>query len=79
MKYLGPKSCTLKFNNVSIQVENLKKIGEFKSNIQEIKTVPKGYNINGVTHENLEDKKSYNIIIDNKTYEIDCDYEQYVR
>ena len=28
MVYLGPKSCTLKFNNVSIQVENLKKNGE---------------------------------------------------
>ena len=28
-----------------IKIENLIKIGEFKSNIQEIKTVPKGYNI----------------------------------
>lgn len=27
-KYLGPKSCTLKFNNVTIQMENLKKNGE---------------------------------------------------
>jgi len=28
MTYLGPKSCNVKFNNVSIQVENLKKNGE---------------------------------------------------
>ena len=28
MTYLGPKSCNVKFNNVSIQVENLKKTGE---------------------------------------------------
>lgn len=28
MTYLGPKSCNIKFNNVSIQVENLKKSGE---------------------------------------------------
>jgi len=28
MTYLGPKSCNVKFNNVSIQVENLKKSGE---------------------------------------------------
>ena len=28
MTYLGPKSCNVKFNNVSVQVENLKKTGE---------------------------------------------------
>ena len=28
MSYLGPKSCNIKFNNVNIQVENLKKSGE---------------------------------------------------
>ena len=28
MKYLGPKSCTINFNNVSFRVENLKKTGE---------------------------------------------------
>ena len=28
MTYLGPKSCNVKFNNVSVQVENLKKSGE---------------------------------------------------
>ena len=28
MIYLGPKSCTINFNNVSIRVENLKKSGE---------------------------------------------------
>lgn len=28
MTYLGPKSCNVKFNNVNIQVENLKKSGE---------------------------------------------------
>lgn len=28
MTYLGPKSCNIKFNNVNIQVENLKKSGE---------------------------------------------------
>ena len=28
MTYLGPKSCNIKFNNVSVQVENLKKSGE---------------------------------------------------
>ena len=28
MVYLGPKSCHIKFNNVNIQVENLKKSGE---------------------------------------------------
>ena len=28
MTYLGPKSCNIKFNNISVQVENLKKNGE---------------------------------------------------
>ena len=28
MKYLGPKSCTIKFNNATFRVENLKKTGE---------------------------------------------------
>lgn len=28
MKYLGPKSCTVKFNNVTFRVESLKKSGE---------------------------------------------------
>ena len=28
MKYLGPKSCTIKFNNATFRVENLKKSGE---------------------------------------------------
>lgn len=28
MKYIGPKSCTIEFNNVKVKVENLKKNGE---------------------------------------------------
>ena len=50
MIYLGPKSCTVNFNNVSIRVENLKKTGESYT----IAYPPQKYSRSMASHEDYD-------------------------
>ncbi len=50
MIYLGPKSCTINFNNVSIRVENLKKSGESYT----IAYPPQKYSRSMASHEDYD-------------------------
>lgn len=53
MKYLGPKSCTINFNNVSIKVESLKKQGEAYT----IAYPPQKYSRSMSSYEDYDRKK----------------------
>ena len=50
MTYLGPKSCTINFNNVSFRVENLKKSGESYT----IAYPPQKYSRSMASHEDYD-------------------------